>query len=194
MGTPVDTDIEISSAALVMIGADPITSFEDGTTESLVASNLYESVVRSALTQTRWRFATNQATLNRLTSAPTSRWDAAYQLPTGILLLHAVTINDNQIAYDKYGDKVYCNASTADSVVADYTFRADEQDWPAYFTLGVQFQLAAAFAVSVARDTALSNMFDQKQQVMMARARSADSQQQITRKLHTSRFISQRRT
>ena len=35
------TSIDICARALVMIGASPISSFSDGSTEALVASNIY---------------------------------------------------------------------------------------------------------------------------------------------------------
>ena len=81
--THANTPIDICSRALILIGAEPITSFEDGTTEALVSVNMYEDVIRTSLVNTRWRFATNQAVLNLITSEPTGRYDRAYQLPSG---------------------------------------------------------------------------------------------------------------
>lgn len=43
-----------------MIGAQPISSFTDGSTEALVASNVYEDILQASLTRHRWKFATNQ--------------------------------------------------------------------------------------------------------------------------------------
>lgn len=189
-----NTPIKVCSRASVLIGGDEIQSFTDGTAESAVADAIYEDIARTALTNTRWRFATNQQQLNRLTQEPTGRWDSAYQLPSGSLLLHALTINELPIEYDTYGDKAYTNAVEADVVIADYTYRADERDWPSFFTLAVQHMVAGAFAVSIARDSSLSQMMDQKAQFYMAQARRLDSQQQTTRKLNTSRFIAQRRS
>ena len=68
--TPPGSDIDIASRGLVLIGASPISSFSGTTTESQVAQNLYEDIVRSALTQTRWRFASNITQLSRLEDAP----------------------------------------------------------------------------------------------------------------------------
>ena len=176
------------------MGGSPITSFTDGTVESDVCDAMYEDVARAALTNTRWRFATNQSVLNRLVSTPTGRFDAAYQLPAGILMLSAITVNDFPIQYDTYGNKAYCNAASTDSVIADYIYRADEADWPAFFTIAVEFQMAAVLAVAVARDQGLANLMEQKANILMMQARRLDSQQQTTRKLHTSRFIAQRRS
>ena len=64
--TTATTAIDVCNRALVLIGASPMTSFEDGSNEALVAVNLYEDTCRSTLVNTRWRFASNQKILNRL--------------------------------------------------------------------------------------------------------------------------------
>lgn len=194
LSTSANTPIDVSSRALILIGADPITSFDDGSNEALIASNMYEDIARSALVNTRWRFATNQAVLNRLSAAPTGRYSSAYQVPSDSLMMHSVTVNDFNIEYQTYGDKVYCGADQNAEVVLDYTFRAGEQGWPSYFVIAVQYQLATVFASSLAQDANLAQLMGQQAQVSMTRARSLDSQQQTARKLSTSRFIAERRS
>ena len=189
LSTPANTAVDVSSRALILIGASPITSFEDGTSEALIAANMYEDIARSALVNCRWRFATNQAVLNRLSEQPTGRYTAAYQVPSDSLMIHATTVNGFNIEYQTYGDKIYCDTDTSSEVVLDYTFRATEQNWPSYFVVAVQFELAAIFASSLAQDASLAQLM-----VSMMRARTLDSQQQTTRKLSTSRFIAERRS
>ena len=75
----------------------------------------------------RWRFATNQQQLGNRLTQPRQVVGLAYQLPSDTLLVHSLTVNDNPIKYDIYGDKAYNNESENSVVVADYTFRADEQ-------------------------------------------------------------------
>jgi len=192
--TAASSPIDVCSRALILIGADPISSFDDGNNEALVSSNMYEDVARASLVNTRWRFATNQVVLNRLTEAPTGRFDAAYQLPAGWLMTHVVTVNDFPVEYQTYGDKLFCNEDASASLVLDFTHRANEQDWPSYFTLAVEYELASVFALSLARDQSLATLMSQQATVTMAKARNLDSQQQTTRKLTTSRFIVNRRT
>jgi len=190
--TVANSAVDIAARALTLIGANPITSFSDTSTEATVANNMYEDVAQAALCASRWRFATNQAVLNLLSDAPTGRFDRAYQLPSDMLMLHALTVNDLVVEYTVYGDKAYADLSATDQVVADYSFRANEQDWPSYFTLTVEYQLAAIFASSIARDEALTKMMDDKASMLMAKARNLDSQQQTTRKLVTNRFRTER--
>lgn len=190
--TVANSAIDIAARALTLVGANPITSFDDVSTEALIANNMYEDMARAALVNTRWRFATNQAQLNLLSDAPTGRYDRAYQLPSDMLMLHALTVNDNIIEYAIYGDKVFTDTSTSDAVIADYTFRADELGWPSYFTLAVEYQLASVFASSIARDDTLTKLMDQKADFLMAKARNLDSQQQTTARLVVNRFKNER--
>jgi len=189
-----DTAIKICSRASILIGGDAIQSFTDGTTESDVAASIYEDIARSSLTNTRWRFATTQVQLSRLTDVPASRYSAAYQLPSDYLMINSLTVNDNIIEYDTYTNKAFSNADETDVVMADYVFRVGEEHWPAYFILAVELSLASLFAVSIARDAQLSNAMEARAELQMRKARTLDSQQQTTRKLNTSRFISQRRS
>ena len=194
MPTVANSDIDIASRALVLIGAEPITSFTAQTTEATLANAIYEDMVRTTLCSSRWRFATNQAELNLLTAVPTGRYDRAHQLPADLLMLHAITVNDAVVQYNVYGDKVFSDSASSDTLVADYTFRALEQDFPSYFTVALQFSLAAAFALGIARDEQLSSVLEGKGAQLLQQAKTLDSQQQTTRKLLTSRFITERRS
>ena len=192
--TRANSAIDIASRALVLIGAEPITSFDSSSTEALVATNMYEDTVRAMLSTARWRFATEQAVLVELSDTPTGRFDIAHQLPSNLLVLHGITVNDNLIEFTVYGDKVFSDTTSSDTLVADFTFRADEVDFPSYFSLALQYSLASIFATSIARDDRLMQLMETKANQLMAKARNIDAQQQTTRKLSTSRFISNRRS
>ena len=83
---------------------------------------------------------------------------------------------------------------STDEVIADYIFRAEEVDWPPYFTLAVEFAVASVFAISLARDAQLGTAMENRAERQFIKARRLDSQQQTTRKLNTSRFIAERRS
>lgn len=188
------TSIDVCARALVLIGASPITSFDDGTTEAIVADNMYNDTVRDMLSRHRWRFATAQAQMNRLVDAPEAKWDAAYQLPSDCILVHGVYINGNPIEFDRYQDMIYCNATVNDEVTIDYLFQADESLWPPYFVMTVILQMASIFAYAIAQNDQVSDLFDKKAMRQFVVARSLDSQGQTTRKINTNRFLDIRRS
>ena len=89
---------------------------------------------------------------------------------------------------------VYADTSSTDTVVADFTFRQTEENFPSYFVLAVSYALAQIFSTSIARDSSLATMMANMADQSMLKARSVDAQQQTTRKLITSRFLANRRT
>ncbi len=189
-----DSKFDICSKALVLVGANTITSFTESTTESKVASQLYESTLENMLTRTRWRFATTQAQLSRATAAPTARWDAKYAVPSGTMIIHTVTVGDNPINYDRYGDDIYCNASSTDTVVADYTFQPSEANFPPYFKQALVFELASLFAGAIARNDSLSTLYQNRAIAQLAIAKAQDAQAQTTRRVDVDRFRNRRNT
>ncbi len=77
--------IALSSRALLKIGGDTITSFDEGTAEAEIAANLYPTTRDALLSVHPWGFATGQAALARLTAEPVADFAYAYQLPSDLL-------------------------------------------------------------------------------------------------------------
>jgi hypothetical protein len=187
-----DSKFDICNQALVLVGANTITSFTENTTESTVANQLYETSLENLLSRCRWRFATKQQQLSRLTETPTARWSAKYSLPSDALILHTVTIGDNVIEYDRYSTEVFCDATSADIVVADYTFQPSEADFPPYFKQALVFELASLFAGAIARNDQLSTLYQNRAMTQTAYAKSQDSQAQTTRRMNVDRYRNRR--
>ena len=76
-----ETRFDICNKALVLVGANIITSFEEATTESIVAGQLYESTLEAMLTRVRWRFAAKQQQLSYQAVSPLARFKSAYAIP-----------------------------------------------------------------------------------------------------------------
>ena len=177
-----------------MVGANTISSFYDGTTESDIASQLYEDTLRALLTQHRWRFSTQQVQLSRLENTPHGRWDAGYQIPADCILIHAITVNDNLVKYERYGDKIYCNLDSTSTVIMDYTFRQEEDQFPPFFTITLQYKLASLFGASIARDPNLVQSFNVLFNTQVRIARSIGSQERTNKRLGVDRYLAFRKS
>ena len=185
------TKVDICSTALIMIGANSITSFSDDSTEATVCNTVYEDILKASLTRHRWRFATEQKQLSLLTETPTGRYAYAYQLPTSpeLLQLITLTVNDFVIPYERYGDKVFLdNYGSNSSVIADYTFRQDEAEFPPHFILALEYHLASLFAGSIARDSGMIKQFAEMSERQYLIAKNIDSSEKTTKTLDVSRF------
>ena len=194
------TDEEIASRALVMIGAKPLTSFGDGTVEATAAATIYEDVVTQVMTVTRWRFASQQVRLNKLSTPPAGRWSVAWQLPSDLINIIAVSdprnIDDganiySSIRFDRYADKLYTGQQ--EDLILDYIRRVPTANWPPYFVLPVIHQLASELAIAVAQNEALSDLHAGKYNVFMAQGKTTDAQGRTNNVLDTKAFLRARR-
>ena len=191
------TKVDICSTALVMIGANTITSFSDNSTEANVCNIVYEDILKSSLTRHRWRFATEEKQLSLLTAEPTGRYAYAYQLPTSpeLLQLITLTVNDMVIPYERYGDKVFLdNYGSTSTVICDYIYRADEGEFPPHFILALEYTLASLFAGSIARDSGMIKQFADMAERQYLIAKNVDSAERTTKQLDQSRFINLRQS
>ena len=110
-----------------------------------------------------------------------------------MLKVLAVTVNNHNITYDRYGDNILCDYDASNTLTVDYIFRAAENTWNGDFTLGIEFELASLFGASLRADEKLLAGFSDKAAFQLKMARTNDSQQQTTRKLRTGRFVANRR-
>ena len=174
-----------------MVGAQPISSFSDGSTEALVASNIYEDIVEASLCRSRWRFATTQKQISLLTSTPTGRYDYAYQMPTdpAVLQINTITVNDNIIPYERYQNYIYVNGyGSNNKLIMDYIYRVGEEYFPAHFKLALEYQLASVFAGSVARDNDMIKSFIELADRQFLTAKHIDSVERTNAKFDLSRY------
>jgi hypothetical protein len=183
-----DSKFDICNKALVLVGANVISSFTQNSTESIVANQLYESTLEDLLTRCRWRFATKQVQLSKNTDNPDARYESSYALPSDAFMIHTVTVSDNVIIYDRYGQNIFTNTTSSDIVIADYTFQPSESIFPPYFKQALVFELASLFAGSIVRNDQLSVMYEARASRQLSVAKSIDAQAQTTKRVDVNRF------
>jgi hypothetical protein len=181
--------VSICQQALVLIGAQPIVTLEDTTTEGIACSTLYEPTVEDELSQYRWRFATKIELATASLTAPLTKWGSAYQIPSTCLVLSTVYINGQPIDFDRYEDEVWCNATAADEVYIEGIFRVSEATWPPFFERLIVYRMAAQLAHSIAAQVDTSDLLDRRAIRHAALARNRDAQGRTATKIDTSRFI-----
>jgi hypothetical protein len=162
------SQIEIVSNAMILIGANPISSLTEGT-EGLVASALYENTYTALIASHSWRFATKQKQLSQLVDAPLKDFKYQYQLPSDMITMVRVQSNTD---YEIYGDKLYSDQT---EIYIDYRYRLDETLLPPYYTLTLQFLLAAQFAIPVTDNSKRAQVYEGLYEAQLKRAKYIDS-------------------
>jgi hypothetical protein len=140
-----DSALSICSDALIMLGARPISSFNDGTDEA--------NVVRDqALITYPWSFSFKKVQLARLTAAPINEWKYQYQLPgDGIgpprRIYNSASTNIVPIsAYELMGDKLLTNE---EKIYAEYQYSTPEYAMPTYFVQLLKYLIAWHMALPI---------------------------------------------
>lgn len=189
-----NTEFTICNAALTLLGADAITDFEGESTESKVASYLYDMELKNRLSLYPWTFCTFLEELGAPDAgAPDALWDRSWTLPTSVLLLRSVTVGDIILKYERSGSKILCNAGVDDRPVIWATYAVDENTFPPYFVMAMALQLATIFSGPLTEMAPLIERYNVMAMQQWAMARAADAQSKTTKKVNTSRLLTQRR-
>lgn len=170
------SSIELCSSALLKLGAEVISSFEDGTTEARVASHLYPLTRDALLCAHPWSFATRQTQLARLVDQPTANFRYAHQLPTDYL--KALSAGEHGVGrgltFQIVSRQLHSDAAT---VILTYVYQPTEGDFPAYFNAALVARLAAEFCLPLTENSSRAERLARLSDAELKVARLIDSQQ-----------------
>jgi hypothetical protein len=181
------TDVDIASNALVKLGAKAISSFDDGSTEAVIANALYSAAIDDLLAKYEWRHAQNIKSLDQIADTPAAKFDYAYQLPSDLVKLHGCFRDDLAIRYDLFGDQVWTNED--DNVFAEYTFRPAVDTWPIHFVTVAEFYLAFQFAMPVTQIKAVRDEWKDDYYRELMDAKRQDGRQRTTHRARANRLM-----
>ncbi|WP_366658494.1 hypothetical protein [Fodinicurvata sp. EGI_FJ10296] len=181
--------VALCSRALLKLGAEAISSFNDSAAEAEIASALYAPVRDAQLASHPWRFATTYLKLNRLPTAPAAGYPYAYQLPDRFL--RAVGLGSGSSRADTEPFAIAGRQLLAEhpSPVLTYIYRPDEEDTPSYFDQVMIARLAAEFCLSLTESPTRARMLAQAADDEIRRARQIDSQQATTQAIRSFPLI-----
>ena len=152
-----DNAVSICSDALILLGAKPISSFNDGTDESNTCDRLYPNVRDMTLSMYPWSFAYKKQKLARLITTPTNEWEYEYQLPGDRLGNPRAAFTSENVGarpfknWEILGDKLLCNETT---VVIDYPYQTPEFAMPQYFVQLLKYMMAWHLAYPITEQEA----------------------------------------
>lgn len=183
--------IELCSSALIKLGANGISSFEDDTAEARVAASLYPLVRDAVLCAHPWSFATAQAALAKLATSPVTDFQHAYQLPNDFL--KALSAGDRTrgrgARFQIVGRELHTEAP---SVVLTYLFRPSEGDFPAYFSAALVTRLASEFCLPLTENGDRAERLAAQAEQELRQAKLADSQQDTPQRFEDFTLIEAR--
>lgn len=140
-----DTALKVCSDSLLLLGARPISSFNEGTDSSNLCDRLYTDIKRSTLQMYPWSFSMKKVQLARTVNTPVNEYKYEYVLPSDMLGAIRKAYNSNAVGVDSFsdwviqGDKLLANA---ESIYIDYQYLVDEDKMPSYFIQLLKYMMA----------------------------------------------------
>lgn len=131
-----DSALSVCSDALLMLGAKPISSFNEGTDEASVCDALYPNIRDQALMNYPWSFTFKKVQLARLVTTPTNEYKYEYQMPSDRLgapraVYDSASVGAHTVTnYRIMGTKLLTNE---ESVYVDYQYPVTESEMPVWF-------------------------------------------------------------
>ncbi len=151
-----DTALSICSDALLMLGAKPISSFDEGTDEASVANRLYPDIKDQAILMYPWSFSYKKTSIARLITTPINEYRYEYQLP-GDRLTSPRAIYDTSSTnvpprkeYRIIGDKLLADY---EEVYIDYQYSVPEYEMPSYFVQLLKYMMTWHLALPITDQT-----------------------------------------
>lgn len=158
-----DTSLSICSDALIMLGAQPISSFTEGSDAAQACDRLYPDLRDSLLSRYPWSWSYQKVQLARLATAPIFEWDYAYQLPGDMLSGVRALFNTAdtfgmplRYGWEIYGDQVYTNEET---VYIDYQSSVNESKMPYYFVHLLRHAMAGELGMVITDQISKADYF-----------------------------------
>lgn len=151
-----DTSLSICSDALLMLGAKPISSFDEGTDEASVANRLYPDIRDQALLMYPWSFSFKKTSIARLITTPTNEYRYEYQLPGDRLTSPRAIYDSNATGipprkeYRIIGDKLLTDY---EQVYIDYQYAVPEFEMPSYFVQLLKYMMSWHLALPITDQT-----------------------------------------
>lgn len=182
------TKFDICSSALVQIGANKITAFDSSSREAIVAGEIYDNTVEEWLAAYWWRFASKSQQLSRITgSDPVDpNWTAHYTQPGDMIAIESIQVAGVNIDFDRNENKILCNASATDAVIAEYTYAISETYWPAYFRRLIELDLMHKMSFALPAKLDLKRVLKEDVDMYFRQAKSIDQKQQPNKPLPLS--------
>lgn len=170
------SDVDLCSAALVKLGAQPITSFTEPRMEAEVASHLFP-IVRDALMSSHpWHFTLAETDLIADIAPPLSEFSRSFLLPSDLLRTISAGAGGRSrgLVYRIQGRRLHTNAG---EVILSYQRRVPESEFPAHFVAALTSRLAAEFCIPVTENSSRSELLFRLASAEAQLARLLDSQQ-----------------
>lgn len=198
--------LSVINAALAQKGERTVNVADDGSVEWNTCSPAYETFLGVLSEDHPWSSMTAMRILQPSPTAPSDdQFDTAYPLPSDLVHLIFVRLNDMPVVYDLLAGQLILNAQGGPpppspaqtpgvvTIKAVFQTNADPTKGTPLFCLALQTWVEGAIEEGLKKNPTLGGQIKKEAQSIAQRARSRHDQQLPKRALYNSRITASRR-
>ena len=175
MGSKVD----LANEALLLLGANTITSFTDNDSNAVLVNRFYESERDALLRSHRWSCAITTANLASLADTPIIDWEFKFTLPTDPYCLRVLDVRtvtgDIKLEFEVQGRELHTEETAVDIT---YIKRLDDAtQFDALLYQALVFRLAWKLSYPITRSNPVMQQMASMYDAVVRDARTIDSQE-----------------
>lgn len=181
--------VSICSNALLMLGAQPIASFTEGSDRALLASNLYPAERKAFMRSHNWGCLTVRVNLAPMAEAPAFGYTRQFALPGDCIRLLDVGEEGETLTYRVERRRILHNGTV---LPVRYIADLDEGDWDDAMVHAMTLRMAALFAYPITASSSMADAMAQKAKDALRDAKTTDGQEDDTQAVEHSPLLDSR--
>lgn len=183
------TDVQICSAALMLLGAAPIASLAETGKSATLCANLYPLARKDLMRRHPWNCCIKRVLLAPLASAPEFDYTYQFAKPGDWLRVLNVGEANNPLEYEFAGNRILCDTNSLPlRYVADIT----EGNWDSHMVDVMVKRMCSDLAYPITKSTALAQLKLAQYNEALKIAKSVDGQENPPEQIDDSPFIAVR--
>lgn len=189
------SQISVCNQALRKLGANPITSIDQNTSEAAICKEFYTDVLNDLLEEHPWSFATKRYELPKSAETPPSPFSAQFLIPADVLRVLQASDNPdftrpNGLYWVVEGRFILANTDAMFvSTIIEIT---DVHSLSAKFVRAFIARIAAEMALPITQSREMHRQLMEEYGLLMGSAISADGQQGRSRQYRSNQLTSVR--
>lgn len=187
------SEIDIANSALRKIGAETITSLDQGSPSANFMDDRFDEARNELLRMHPWNFATKRAELAREETAPAFEFTYFYTLPADWMRTLYAFDNDAGVGHFDYAEENGKIAANSEQVFLLYVYRCEDPNlMTADFREALAWRLAMDAATGLANSAGLFDRMAEGFERTLAAAKSTDAQSHRARPLPRGSWVTSR--
>lgn len=184
--------VEICNDALIILGAEKISSLSGTSKEAILCNEQYSKVRDQVLSAHPWNFATYRTEIAQDADLPAGWWGWTYAHSLGSDVLRVLDIEDSD-TYEwavESGRKILSDHTPVKTIYIKQV--TDTTLFPKYFEKALAYALAQNLSYSLTQSATLIEQIRKDAEMAMREARSFDAQEKSLPRVAAEEYINVR--